>query len=51
MSNHIEAHFKIPKLSSKGRHNLESNQKKGKIRKGGIFGGENPQRVCFNMVK
>ena len=47
---HIEAHFKIPKLSSTGRHNLESNRKKGKIRKSGILGGENPQEVCFNMV-
>ena len=43
--------FKIPKLSSTGRHNLESNRKKGKIRKSGILGGENPQEVCFNMVR
>jgi hypothetical protein len=51
MGRYIEAYFKIPKLSSKGRHNLESNRKKGKIRKSGILGGETPQKVCFNMVK
>ncbi len=51
LTSHIEAHFKIPKLSSTGRHNLESNRKKGKIRKSGILGGENPQEVCFNMVR